>query len=81
LRMTPFEQHERDGDHEVNHQHFRVLPGFILIREEIHGLSLQANETFVASRCSGFSMANNSAAVKWNVLAMTLLGKTSRCVL
>ena len=71
----------QDGDHEVDHQHRRVLPGLVLVREEIHGLSRQTNDTLGASRCSRFSMANNSAAPKLKVPAMMLLGKTSRCVL
>ncbi|MPN47292.1 hypothetical protein SDC9_194894 [bioreactor metagenome] len=29
-----------DGDHEVNHQHLRVLPGFVLMLKKIHELSL-----------------------------------------
>ncbi|MHB1307659.1 MAG: hypothetical protein ACYC23_11315, partial [Limisphaerales bacterium] len=30
----------QDGDHEVNHQHLRVLPGLVLMFKKIHELTL-----------------------------------------
>jgi hypothetical protein len=58
-----------------------LVGGFIVFFARFKPGILYENETFGASFCSGLSITNNSAAAKLNVLAIRLLGNTSRSVL